>query len=426
MATQSAAEIKQATVMDLVSGTPASEIPLWSALVEGFDTVMQRNVDEPNRQLIELRFLKENFDREILQRTCRMLGFDITQDVLDLQTDLTKLTSQLPLYADHNGTYLFEKFIELLLNGECEIDHLWAQVYQSDLDHYYDWTATPQTDTSKLVYRGGNWIRTTHIDLRIGLLYGATSLDSIVLRPGQTLFQRVVEIFYDYAPIALVIRYFWFIVKVKLTLRVGAVVPAEGYLAYLRLQSNLTIIHNGQVPAEPPFAVNPTSLATAYYNETDTTVAELYGEGYIRAQLKSTDVIGRLFGIEATNSLAADLGLPTAAQEAQIVPRPADGMTGTIRNRKIITPFGAMSVDKTKSRFTVKHLGPTFSLYSEFYFSALNPVQWPTEVKFVVIVHYDAFGEPMPIPSYFIEKSVAAMFSNFRLNANGPILNTGA
>ena len=123
--------IQEATLMDLTGGTPAAETAVWGSLIEAFDTVLQRNVDEPNRQLAELRFLRDAFDRNILQQTCRMLGFDITQDVLDLQTDLTKLTTQLPLYADYNGTVAFEKFIWARCSGGISFPSLSQRIKDS-------------------------------------------------------------------------------------------------------------------------------------------------------------------------------------------------------------------------------------------------------------------------------------------------------
>ena len=41
--------IQEATLMDLTGGTPAAETAVWGSLIEAFDTVLQRNVDEPNR-----------------------------------------------------------------------------------------------------------------------------------------------------------------------------------------------------------------------------------------------------------------------------------------------------------------------------------------------------------------------------------------
>ena len=141
----------QATTQNLMGSVPLMENPVYKHLAEAFDAIMLRNVEEPLGQMASVRFLKDNYDREILKRTCRMLGYDISQDVLNLQTDLTKLTTQLPLYADYNGTYMFEKFIELLLNGECEVEHLYAKVYPQDPDFYYDWSIDKPAEADMVI-----------------------------------------------------------------------------------------------------------------------------------------------------------------------------------------------------------------------------------------------------------------------------------
>lgn len=406
--------IQEATLMDLTGGTPAAETAVWGSLIEAFDAVLQRNVDEPNRQLAELRFLRDAFDRSILQQTCRMLGFDITQDVLDLQTDLTKLTTQLPLYADYNGTVAFEKFIELLLNSECEIEHLWAQVYKEDLDHYYDWTTAPPA-LSDLVYNGGNWIKTTHIDLKMSLMNGAADFNSVVLKPGQTLFQRVVEIFFDYAPVSLVLRNFWFIVKVRILLRIGVTVPSSLLKIYLRIKQDPPVVIQTGLDVGT-WAQSGYLTSEEYVTET---LATLWPElDLIQAQTRILDEVGFHAVRSALNSLTgavpSNTNLPTrtvfTAGEQELNTDQAE------------CSLGLINFDQQQSRLYVFNSGATSVVFLKLCLDLLNPVQWRTKTNIISVVHYNASGVATLEPLYFIEKSHATMFSNFRLKINGPVL----
>ena len=416
--------VKRADIMDLVGGTPGARNPLWAALHQGFDTVMQRNVDEPQTQLRDIRFLRENFDRAIFERTCRMLGFDISQDVLDLQTDLTKLTTQLPLYADYNGTYLFEKFVELLLNGECEVQHLWAEIFPEDKDNYYNWTNVPQLDESKLVYRGGTWVRTTHIDLYIGLGIGATSLDNIVLNPGQTLLQRVIDLFFEYAPVALVIRQFWFLIKVNALIRVGVDIPTEGFTAFLKiLMDPPIIIPTGMKPGTRLLASG--ELTEDYV---DAKVLTFTGPDSMRAQMAELDSMGFPLAVLAARSVQEAQASGSAQVNLSTLPnfpvRPTDQLTGPLIATSVSTPFGTLSFDYETSEFLVESDANGFTIYAKVHAYVLDTVQWQRKVWITVVTHYSASGVADQVPSYFIHKSVVTQFSNFRLKTNGLIFSS--
>lgn len=417
--------LKEATALNLINGTPVSRSPVWSDAVEAFDVVLKRNVDEPNKQLAELRHLRDNFDRDILMKTCRMLGFDITQDVLDLQTDLTKLVTQLPLYSDHNGTYLFQKFIELLLNGECEVDHLWAEIFPDDLDHYYNWSTDAPADKSKWLVNGGNWIQTTHIDLYIGLLYGARDLDTIVLKPGQTLVQRIIEIFFDYAPIALVIRNFWFLVKVNMLIRVGVDIPSEGISAYLKVVMDPPIIiQSGLEPGGR--TIDGATVPTIEY--VDAKVLDFTGPGTMRAQTDEMDRIAFPLAVLAARSVQEAMEPGSAAVNTAVLPTfaewPANELTGSLLEARVMTPVGPLAFDWETAVFEVEADESGFSIYAKVNAYVLNPVQWPMQTWITVVTHYSGEGVAAEAPSYFIHKSVATMFSNFRVKTNGLIFSS--
>jgi len=71
-----------------------------------------------------------------------------------------------------------------------------THLYTND---YLNFVEEPQ---GPLVIDGGTWFKTTHITLTINLF----NLDTLVLAAGKTLIERTKELFYAFAPTALVIN----------------------------------------------------------------------------------------------------------------------------------------------------------------------------------------------------------------------------
>ena len=188
----------RADVVDLAP-MPILENTTWTDMLDVFAQVMDTNVENPISQLEKIRFIGEGNDDNILRYTARLLGFDLTQDVLNLNADnLTKIATQLSLYPDSNGTDMFVKFLDLVLNSVTEVDYL----YTKDYVNFY------VKRKGNLVQDGGVWFKTTHIELALTLL----NLDTLSLSPGTSLLQRVHELFYTFAPVSLVIERTNFIV----------------------------------------------------------------------------------------------------------------------------------------------------------------------------------------------------------------------
>lgn len=177
--------------------------PTWDDMLAAFDGMMATNVDAPIAQLETIRYLDPLAEVEVLQKTTRMLGFDASQDVLAMSAEnLTRLVTQLPLYPDYNSTLLFQNFIDLLLNSITSIEYLFTKDYVN----FYPY---PKGD---MITEGGPWFKTTHISLYVELL-NPESLDVI---SGKPLFRRVLDVFYTFCPIALVIKNFFFTIKYDL------------------------------------------------------------------------------------------------------------------------------------------------------------------------------------------------------------------
>lgn len=192
------ANIAPAGIINLLK-EPDSNNQTWIDLVNAFEQVVTDNIEHPIQSLETIRYITIDADQDILQRTARMLGFDVTQDVLNLNSEsLTKVVTQLAMYPDKNGTEIFNKFIDLILNSTTTINNL----YTTD---YMNFSKTHGT----LIHEGGKWFKTTHIELSVEIL--SSALDKF--SPG--LFRRILGVFYNFCPIALVIKHFYFIITFK-------------------------------------------------------------------------------------------------------------------------------------------------------------------------------------------------------------------
>jgi hypothetical protein len=175
--------------------------PIWTDLLEAFEAVMKANVEAPLQQLEKIRYLDPGTEQEILQKTVRMLGFNPTQDVLDMSSNnLTRLVTQLSLYPDYNSTILFEKFIDLLLNAVTTVEYLYTKDYAS----FYPYPLGP------LITEGGPWYKSTHINLYVELLNPKALENSSDTR---SVFKRILDVFYEFCPISLVVKDLFFTIN---------------------------------------------------------------------------------------------------------------------------------------------------------------------------------------------------------------------
>ena len=193
-------ETQRASLRDLLSNSLV-ENPTWMQLAESISAVFESNIEDPIDQLAKLRWIRRETDPSVLEQSARLLGFDLTNDVLALNAEnLTKIVTQLPHYPDHKVTPYFPNFIDMLLNAITDVRYL----YTEDYINFVEKPGGP------LIIDGGNWFLTTHIELNIGLLYR----EALLLPSGTSLFTRVKELFHNFAPVALVIERFFFVIPI--------------------------------------------------------------------------------------------------------------------------------------------------------------------------------------------------------------------
>lgn len=172
----------------------------YQHLVEAIDSLFANNIDLAIAQIGRLRSLRQTDDVNLRIETLRMLGFDISADFLTSNTDATGQTNvlaQIPymfsLYHENAHNNDFWRFISFLLGRRISITPL----YTNDYRFFYE---EPQGTEN---IDGGDWYKTTHIDVAIGIenLYS-----NIIANVNKTYIDRVTDLFYEYTPIQLVVR----------------------------------------------------------------------------------------------------------------------------------------------------------------------------------------------------------------------------
>lgn len=214
----------EATVGDLLA-EPLRNNQVWLDFVDAAQQVFGANIEGPLKQLEEIRYLKAGTDAQILKLSAAMLGFDVAQDILEFSANsLLKIVPQLGYYPDNNGTPFFNRFIDMLLNASSTVDPL----YTRDYKHFYVKPYGP------MITEGGEWYKTTHVELTMALFI-TNEVKQNVNTMGTTFLGRIKEVFYAFAPIALVIKRFYFEYKDTINLGVCAHVASGTVKRFARV-----------------------------------------------------------------------------------------------------------------------------------------------------------------------------------------------
>ena len=204
-------EIPEAVIGDLLS-EPLHSNQIWIDFVDAAQQVFGMNIEGPLKQLEEIRYLKAGTDLSILKLSAAMLGFDVSQDILEFSANsLLKIVPQLGYYPDNNGTNFFTRFIDMLLNASTQVDALYTRDYRNFYVKPY----------GTMITEGGEWYKTTHVEVTMALFI-TNEVKQAVNTVGTTFLGRIMEVFYAFAPIALVIKRFYFEYKETVNLGVCA------------------------------------------------------------------------------------------------------------------------------------------------------------------------------------------------------------
>lgn len=173
------------------------------------DTLNDR-IRYPADQLAHIRNVLTMDDPVVLYNTLCQLGFELPLDFIkhNLATLQGSLT-QLALYSERSGTRDFARSMSFIYGRTIDVESLYTQDYT---DFYREPYGPLQVD-------GGNWYKTTHVDLTMQML---PSDYTLLLPRGVALRDRFLDAFYEFAPWNVVVNNFNYGVDIQIPLHISA------------------------------------------------------------------------------------------------------------------------------------------------------------------------------------------------------------
>lgn len=184
----------------------------FSDFTEAYAKVLNDNIRWPAYQLETIRNITNETDPYVIKQTLHQLGFNLPYDFIEHNYPvLSASVQQLALYSERSGTKDYAKLISFVLGRSIDTTSLYTNNYQDFYPKPY----------GPLQVEGGDWYKTTHIEL------GMQSLGSdsrLAIPRGKTLKDRFLDAFYEFAPWSIVVDSFHFNVDVRANLSLSGVV----------------------------------------------------------------------------------------------------------------------------------------------------------------------------------------------------------
>lgn len=150
--------------------------PAWEELFETMGEANNALNLTTIQQLLDIRKINSESPVELAEESLRQLGINISRDMMTYRIDTyRRIFDTLPDYSLVSGTRNWPKFVSMLLGGQFESQRLYTADYQTFLP----------TPLGTLVQDGGQWYRTTHVDLDIDAHLIDAGLDLTVDQEAQ-------------------------------------------------------------------------------------------------------------------------------------------------------------------------------------------------------------------------------------------------
>lgn len=183
--------------------------PWFSDFTEVYAEVLNDRIRYPIAQLENIRLIDSDTDPYVVLQTLKQYGFDLPSDFI--RHNLNRLgnsLSQLVLYAERSGANDYAHTLSYIFGRSVDS----VGLYTSDYTNFY-----PQA-YGTLQVDGGDWYKTTHIELGMQML---ASDYSLLLPRGKTIKDRFLDAFYEFAPWNIVVERFFFNIDVAANLHIS-------------------------------------------------------------------------------------------------------------------------------------------------------------------------------------------------------------
>lgn len=166
----------------------------------------------PTYQLENIRSIEVQNDPVVAKQTLLQYGFDLPMDfIAHNYQNLVGALPYLSRYSERSGTKDYTRLMTFVLGRDVTATPLYSKDYES----FYP------TPHGPLQVEGGDWYKTTHIQLGMQMIPG----DLRLTVPRNThLRDRFLSAFYEFAPWSIVVNEFYFQINVKADLYLSGTV----------------------------------------------------------------------------------------------------------------------------------------------------------------------------------------------------------
>lgn len=191
-----------------------SQEPMWEDFLQDLQDTIEEQIRNPIRQLETIRDVKPDSDSVVLAQTLLQLGITFPVDIIAHNLHrLRHSTHMLAQLHETMGTPRAYSAISFILGRMLEVQHLYTKNYRDFYNRNYE----------SLNIDGGKWYKTTHIDLGMEMV---PSDIYMALPEGVTRKDRMLDAYFELAPIAQVVRRFYWIANIRGDVNLsGTVIP---------------------------------------------------------------------------------------------------------------------------------------------------------------------------------------------------------
>ena len=189
--------------------------PMWEDFLTDLQDTIEEQIRAPIRQLETLRDVGPDSDPVVLSQTLVQLGITFPVDII--RHNLHRLrhsTHFLARLHETMGTESAYPTISYVLGRMLEVTNLYTKNYRDFYSRNYE----------SLNIDGGSWYKTTHVDL------GIESVPQdlfMVLPEGVTRKDRMLDAYFELAPINQVIRRFYWILNLRADVNLSGTIQVE-------------------------------------------------------------------------------------------------------------------------------------------------------------------------------------------------------
>lgn len=189
--------------------------PMWEDFLTDLQDTIEEQIRAPIRQLENIRDVGPDSDAAVLSQTLVQLGITFPVDIIAHNLHrLRHSTHFLARLHETMGTESAYPAISYVMGRMLEVQNLWTKNYRDFYNRNYE----------SLSIDGGSWYKTTHVDLGVE----AVPQDIFMVLPeGVTRKDRILDAYFELAPVNQVVRRFYWILNLRADINLSGTIQIE-------------------------------------------------------------------------------------------------------------------------------------------------------------------------------------------------------